>query len=690
MRAVAICLVLLYHAGVPLFGGGYVGVDVFFVLSGFLITGVMLRDVDRTGKLSLTNFWARRARRLLPAAFFALGAASLITWLWLPLTQRVVFGKDIVSAALYVVNWRLAGRSVDYLAEDVGVSPVQHFWSLAVEEQFYIVWPLIIVFALLLARRSRMQARTGFAVAIVTAVVASLIWSVVQTGQEPITAYFSTFTRFWEIGLGAVVALSVGFLANLPDRPLAIAGWVGLAGVVVSAIWFSDSIPFPSYWALLPTAGAALMIVSGLRPVPGSPFRLLSTRPAVWLGGLSYSVYLWHWLALVAAAAWWGQLSVAEGLLVTAISFVPAALIHRFIENPIRFGERMKRPRNALAVGGVFALGSALCGVALIASINVPAVGEAQEVAVSEEAAEAPNQSQGAAAIGGIEVDWASLDEAPSITPDPLIATEDVPDAYAEGCQVGESQTEPKRCFYGDEGSEYTVLLVGDSKIVQWEPAMQQIAEQSGWQVQVMAKSGCAFSEADQIRKGGRFAACREWDEAALQIIADERPDLVLVSSLARQGISQSDPDDTKQSREAMADGYAARWRQLNELRIPVGVILDNPNPQSDVYECVAQNREALSRCAFELEPAVDKSGAQAQRAASNMVGVDIDVIDLTDLICPDQCPAVIGNVLVYRQDSHLTRTYVETLTPYLADRLAGITAGTLGAPLLDPGGLDS
>lgn len=167
MRAVAIALVLLYHAGVPFFGGGYVGVNVFFVLSGYLITGVMLRDVDRTGRLSLTRFWARRARRLLPAAFVALGAASMITWLWLPLTQRSVFGKDIFSAAIYLVNWRLAGRSVDYLAEDIGQSPVQHFWSLAVEEQFYIVWPLVIVATLLIARCSKMSARTGTSITIV-------------------------------------------------------------------------------------------------------------------------------------------------------------------------------------------------------------------------------------------------------------------------------------------------------------------------------------------------------------------------------------------------------------------------------------------------------------------------------------------------------------------------------------------
>ena len=666
IRAVAIGLVILYHAGVPLFDAGFVGVDVFFVLSGFLITGVMLRDIDRTGHLALRNFWARRARRLLPAAFFALTAASLISWLWLPFTQREVFGKDIFSAVFYVLNWRLAGRSVDYLADDVWLSPVQHFWSLAVEEQFYIVWPLVVVAALLVARRIRVPSRSVLGIVLGAAVATSLWWSVVQTGQEPTIAYLSTLTRFWEIGLGAAIALSARVLCGLPDRPLAVAGWVGLAGVSISAVLLAPPTPFPSAWALLPTVSTALIVISGLRRVPRSPYDLLSTRPAVWLGGLSYSVYLWHWLALVAATAWWGSLSVWEGLAVVAASFVPATLIHRFIENPVRYGAAMKRPRNALAVGAAFAVASALCGVLLVDSVE------------SFQVAYAAAPGEGAGALIQTDVDWSSVDEVPPITPDPLYATYDVPDAYDTGCLLDSSETDPEICIYGADPSARTVMLVGDSKVVQWEPAMQIIADRSGWELQVMAKGSCALSEADQIRRGARYSACREWTESAMQIIADERPDLVILSSVANRGFAQSDPESSDETQQAMIDGYVEMWQRLEALDIPVAVILDNPTPPEEVYPCVEQNQESLSSCGFEVAPAISASGAPTQLAAASTPGVSVEIIDLTRLICPDECPAVIGNVLVYGKGSHLTRTYVLSLEPALATRLSEITGGLL------------
>jgi peptidoglycan/LPS O-acetylase OafA/YrhL len=641
MRAIAIGLVLLYHAGVPQAGGGYVGVDVFFVISGFLITGVMLRDIDRTGNLSLRRFWTRRARRLLPAAFFALAGASLITWLWLPITQRAVFGKDIVSAAFYVVNWVLAARSVDYLSQDIWLSPVQHFWSLAVEEQFYIIWPLVVVAALVVARKIQIPARIAIGFVIGAATVASLWWSIIETGREPTVAYFSTFTRFWEIGLGAVVAMSVANIARLPDRVLVVAGWVGLIGVGFSAVFLSESTPFPSYWALLPTVSTALMISSGLRRMSYSPYRLLSTRPAVWLGGISYSVYLWHWLALVAATAWWGALGIQQALFVVAVSFVPAILIHRLVENPIRFGNAMKTPRNALKVGSAFVLGSAVCGIAVVFS------------------------------VGSFQ--------APGITPNPTQATADIPDADAEGCLVRAASVTPHTCVYGDEHPGKTVMLVGDSKAAQWEPAIQIIAEQSGWQLQVMTKVGCPFSEADVFWYGERYAECRTWDDAAMQVIADQQPDLVIVSGVARKGIDQSEPDSAGESSAEMAAGYAERWDQLVGMGITVAVILDNPTPPGNMYECAAVHIDELSECTFDLIPALAQSGAPTQAAAADLPNVDVHVIDLTNLICPNECSVVTGNVLVYRQRAHVTRTFAELSAPHLASQLFTISNGALG-----------
>jgi peptidoglycan/LPS O-acetylase OafA/YrhL len=666
MRAIAVGLVLLYHAGVGAFGGGFVGVDVFFVISGFLITGVMLKEIDRTGGMKLSSFWARRARRLLPAAFVVLVAAAVVSWLLLPITQRTVFGNDIIAAALYVANWRLAGRSVDYLAEAVGASPVQHFWSLAVEEQFYIVWPLLVIAAIALSKRTGRPVRGTLSVWILIVVAASLTWSIASTLDSPVTAYFSTFTRLWQLGIGALLAIKGDVIMRLPGKALSTAGWVGLVGVLTSGVLFSGATPWPSYWALVPTISAALLLVSGVRTVPNSPYRLLSVKPAVWLGGLSYSVYLWHWLLIVAAQAVVGELSLAIGVFATAVSIVPAWLTQKLVENPLRFGDTMQRSGPALSVGGAAVVASVVAGALVVASIG--------DVAPTETS----NRPLGAAVLTAAEPGSSIEDSVEAIVPDPLVADQDLPDAYDGGCQVGETMTEARRCLYGTDGDP-VVMLVGDSKAVQWEPALQIIAERSGWQLQVMAKSGCAFSTADQIRKGARYTACREWNDAAMAVILEVQPDLILVSNLARQGIEPTDPDDARQDRQTMANGYAERWSELTALGFEVAVILDNPNPMTEVYECVAQNRQQPSVCTFDLVEAVSFSGAESQTAALASVGSGVGVIDLTPYICPEDCPPVIGGVLVYRQSSHLTRTYVESLVPMLADGLTEITDGRLG-----------
>lgn len=214
MRAIAIGLVLVYHAGVRQLPGGFVGVDVFFVISGFLITSLLVRELESTGRISLSRFYARRAKRLLPATGLVLVATAILTWWTVSAVDWRAFGMDIVSAALYIVNWRLADRSVDYLAEDVGASPVQHFWSLAVEEQFYIVWPLLIVaLAWWLRRHGRLRLRPVLTAGILAVIVPSLAYSVYLTANSPATAFFVTPTRLWELGIGALAAIGTTLLS---------------------------------------------------------------------------------------------------------------------------------------------------------------------------------------------------------------------------------------------------------------------------------------------------------------------------------------------------------------------------------------------------------------------------------------------------------------------------------------------
>ncbi|MPV50716.1 acyltransferase family protein [Pseudactinotalea sp. HY160] len=369
MRAIAIGLVLLYHVHVPFAGGGFIGVDVFFVISGFLITGVLMRDLETHGRISLARFYARRAKRLLPAAGVVLVAtAALTAWSTSVVSWRV-FGQDIAGAAGYVVNWLLADRAVDYLAEDVAASPVQHFWSLAIEEQFYLVWPLLLTAIGLLARRRRGAApsRRVLAAAVIAIIIPSLVWSIMHTAADPARAFFVTTTRAWELALGALVAIGVSRWQRIPPRWACAIGWLGLCAVVGAGVLVTQETHWPGYAALVPTVGTAAVIIGGCVPSDHGPSALLSLRPLTWLGALSYSLYLWHWPLLIAATSRWGELSVSATTGVVAASIVAAVLSHRFLESPIRFAPALARSNTlALSVGLNFSLLGLVAGLALV------------------------------------------------------------------------------------------------------------------------------------------------------------------------------------------------------------------------------------------------------------------------------------------------------------------------------------
>ena len=346
LRAVAVGLVVLYHAGLSRLSGGFVGVDVFFVISGFLITSLLIRELERTGRISLSRFYARRAKRLLPAAATVLLVTTALTALVLPEIRWRDTGGDIVSAALYVVNWRLAGRSVDYLAEGTAPSPVQHFWSLAVEEQYYLVWPLLLILVTWWARRRGRSMGASLSIGLALVAIPSLLWSVYQTSYQPASAFFLTTTRMWELAIGGGVAIAATRLARMPRPAALLLGWIGLAAVAVAGVIFSTSTPWPGYAAALPTLGAAAVIAAGFAAGGAGPVMLLGTRPFLWVGALSYSLYLWHWPLLVAATAHWGDLSLKRGAR------------RRFAVGRTSLGDIPAGGESAAALGGHFPVAS--------------------------------------------------------------------------------------------------------------------------------------------------------------------------------------------------------------------------------------------------------------------------------------------------------------------------------------------
>jgi len=387
LRAVAVLMVLLYHAGAPFLPGGFVGVDVFFVISGFLITTLLIRELARTGTISLRGFYARRFKRLLPAAAALLLFVTVATPLLLPRTRWASTAWDVVASSLYSINWRLASQSLDYLAQGEAPSPLQHFWSLAVEEQFYLVWPLLILLATWGVRgrfqEGRHQAAGGSGTAstrqLTTAVllglsvvaVPSLAWSIHLTGAEQGPAYFVTTTRMWELAIGGGIAIGAAQFDRMPRRVAARMGWTGLAVVLGTGLILTTATPFPGAVALIPTLGTAAVIASGPAAGRSGPVRLLGSAPMRWVGGLSYSLYLWHWPLIVLATAWIGRpLTLPEGLAVVTASFAPAWLSRRYVEEPVRRSRPLTaRPILALRLGLALTCVGVFSGLGLLAAV---------------------------------------------------------------------------------------------------------------------------------------------------------------------------------------------------------------------------------------------------------------------------------------------------------------------------------
>ena len=676
LRTVAIGTVLLYHAGISLVPGGFVGVDVFFVISGFLITGLLLRELRSKGTISLTRFYARRAKRLLPATGVVLAATALLTLAFLPRISWRSIGGDVVAAAGYVINWRLAAGSVNYLNEDQAVSPVQQFWSLAVEEQYYLVWPLLVLLAALWFRHRRGGQVTSGPLWLGLGLIAipSFAWSVHLTQSDPSVAFFVTTTRMWELAVGAAVAIGATQLTRLPRRIAVVIGWLGLASIVIAALVITTSDPWPGYLALVPTLGTAAVIGAGPAAGDRGPVALLGTRPFVWVGGLSYSLYLWHWpLVIVATDHWNGVLTGVHGLMVVVASFVPAYLSLRFIENPFRYAKVFSRvPRAALAVGAAFTLVGIVVGLGLRGAVPDLGVDPGSSKAKTAQGARAlgdePTRSSAGKPVKSVA--W--------MTPDPLKAADDVPVAYADNCQQTFESSALKRCVYGNEQGTTTVGLVGDSKALQWLPALQVIAAQQGWRIVTYTKSSCPFTSATIATGKKIYASCTQWNGKLLAALAADPPDILMTSSGKRGAVG---PGTTSLSNmPAMADGLARSWQAAITAGSRVVVVRDNPAPTGvDVDSCVAEHAEDLTRCTFTRADGLRVSGGQPQLDALKQVR-QARLIDLTDAICPQAvCAPVIGNVLVYRQGSHLTATYVRSVAPRLQAALLDALASPAG-----------
>jgi peptidoglycan/LPS O-acetylase OafA/YrhL len=648
-----VLLVVLGHAGVGIFPGGYVGVDVFFVLSGFLITGLLLADAREHGRVRLREFYARRARRILPAAALTLVVTDVAAQHLLNFVRARDAVTDSLWATFFAANVHFADSAGGYFAQAQPPSPVQHYWTLAVEEQFYLVWPLVLAVTLVGLRVRRSL------VVIVVVGAASFAWSIHATAASPDTAYFSTFTRAWELALGAALAFAVPLLQRLPAALQLVGGWAGLLCIGFAAVLFSAGTPYPGSAGLLPTVGAALVIAAGVRREGPrlAASGALSLAPLRYIGDRSYALYLWHWPVLVIAADYAGhELSTGGRLALVGLAFALAVVSYAVFENPIR---HMKWR----SVGGLLLWPASAVVVVVLA---LPILASLEQKAARVDAASAavrPDMLADPAVEATIAVAAKPL---PAVVAAVAAATRGAPlpapltppvgslrgDFYnfPSGCTPSRGQTTSNVCRLGQTSSAKTIVVFGDSHAQMWMPTVLNMALRDGWVVVPFVKDGCI----PRVWTGS--SDCGTWYRWAVDRASALRPDVTLIiGSWAGTGAP---------SRAVAPIGALS----VTMRRVSASVIIlgDAPNQKRDPTDCLLAPGSTMATCSSKgTKNQLGTSAAIAAAAAKDGVGY----IDTLGWFCArpsrsaDQlCPLVVGNTITAVDRGHISQTYALAL----------------------------
>ncbi|WP_024357429.1 acyltransferase family protein [Leucobacter chironomi] len=708
LRGIAVLLVVVNHVWAMRLPGGYVGVDVFFVISGFLITAHLLGEITRSGRVSLPAFYARRARRLLPAALTVTLASLTASLIWLPADRWERIGREAFGASAYFLNWLLAASSVDYSAQSEAATPVQHYWSLSVEEQFYLLWPLTILAIVWLIMRHRRRfdasismsatvlgSRRGLAAAFLTIAVASFAFSVFSTEVARSAAYFNTFGRVWEFALGGLLAVTSSALGRRFAAASAgigavrsVAQLIGYAAIAGAALSFDSQTAFPGPWALLPAAGTALVIAAGPETPRWSPVRLLAWRPIQYTGDISYSLYLWHWPVIVITPFVLAhELRFIDRIAVVALSFGLAALTKHFIEDPGRTRWLVNaRPRMSLfaAAGSIAVVGALVVGLGVVtdriaqaqsATARTLADSECFGAAALEAGAPCPDPFGPAIlpAHGSGEAPWDEDRKACSLAPDDRqILVKGSPAVV--NCDFSRDSVDPLK-----------VWLVGDSHAEHWKATVYAVAEKNNWVFSSSLHGGCPTLHAPLTEfqtiptERVKQDACLSWGDEVSEAILSDIPDLVLVSNFA--AAETVDDGSGAPQLEQLTAAARERFGAWNAAGASVVVIRDVPTAGATLgAECVALYGEISNGC---VAPESDVLPQDPQADSTRALGLPgVTVLDLSDQFCVNgTCSGVIGGVPVFFDSDHLSRSYARTLAPVFATRLSEL----LRLPMISP-----
>jgi peptidoglycan/LPS O-acetylase OafA/YrhL len=691
LRAFAVLAVFAYHMRPEWITGGFSGVDVFFVVSGFLISSHLLKELRETGSIKFLKFWSRRARRLLPASFVVLGFMVVTIWLVAPQALQQRFFRDVSAASLYVANWVFAADSTDYLSSQNSPSIAQHFWSLGVEEQIYLAWPLILLGGWRLFSALR-KPLVSLMLLVGGLSLISIVYSAFLVFRNDPSGYFSTFSRVWEFGLGALVAaLGVFRLGLVPTNPrlastMAWSGWIALVGF---ALLFRAELGFPGLWALIPTVATCLIILANSEPAKYGLGLVINNRVTQFLGDTSYSIYLWHWPLLIIAGFYFPRIPWYWLALIFAVTIGASYLTTQFVERPFRFG-----PFKTLPPAKVFAA-TATIMVLLVSSSQVGTSAVAKEIASQERATIELERAVTERVISKPPVAEESVnekvwDEISCMGPAFLVEQECAEfrwDIYLPpvgafdrtaheieplamsgskvGCLAWKDRYDLITCTYGVLGGEKWVLI-GDSHAYQWLPALNTVAKNNNIELHLMARAGCPPNSAKRNAEWDHQQGCISWFNEVKQWFA-ENPDVEKVIFGSFAGTTFLGAVDKWTVNRAAVSGFKDAWQELSANGAEVIVIRDTPFIGEETYACIERNAEYLERC--------DQMQQDLERVADNAwiaaIEERLPVVDMWDYFCKGGvCQIVVGGIRVYKDSNHFSGTYGLLLAPYLEEQL--------------------
>jgi peptidoglycan/LPS O-acetylase OafA/YrhL len=714
LRGIAVALVVLFHVGLlsqasVQLTGGFIGVDLFFVVSGFLITGLLIRERESKGRISFARFYARRVRRILPAAAVVLVVTFIAANALVTLVDRSSTMEDGAAAALSIANIRFA-MTTDYF-NPVSYSPFLHFWSLGVEEQFYFVWPA------LLAVVAWKWPRPGAAIALAAVVVASFVASLIYTDTSVEAAYYLLPTRAWQLGAGGLLAIGAGSMDRLPwllrrpiHRVLALAGWAALAGLIAGAFLIDQNVmPYPGTVALVPTLAAVLLIASGQERIgPGLVLRL---PPVRFLGKISYSLYLWHWPFLILGGLALNgpiqqPLTVGQALALAGLSVVAATASWLFVEEPFRRGViPLPRPSRVVAAGLAVMVLVAAVGTnfdfgaqSALASLSNP-----DPTSSAVDATDQPTDRFVATPTPALPTPTLPPDVTPSptplytpaLTPPPSVApptsyaitsaikpalgkaANDMEQPWNDNCLGWKNTTTPSsssKCIYGNPSGTFTVALIGDSHASALFPGVNQVAKAHGWKLIPYVKIDCSFLDLPDLmyyqpNNIVPYPQCETWNNNVINKLRSHPPNLVLISMSrwiytgvhAEEGVNST-------------GNALTRMIQKIPSSTRVVVIQDPPLPTNvNAPECLSVNLSDYRACNYSRKVGFGSYMGSREKIAVKATGAGL--IDLTAAICPGtgNCPVVINNMIAWRDTHHLTATFSTSLGPAIDAQLVAI-----------------